>query len=251
MSDATSFAAPRSASPGAGAAAPEPPVLSLRGVRRTYTQGIERPLEVLRGVDLELQPGEIVGLIGPSGSGKSSLLHAAGLLEHPTSGQVLFAGEDTTQLKDRARTRLRLSSVGFVYQFHHLLPELTAVDNVAIPLRIGGRPLAESRERGAALLTRLGLGGRLGHRPPQLSGGEQQRVAIARAMANRPRLILADEPTGNLDPETSASVFQSLFDLARTERVACLIATHNLELASYMDRVVALREGVLVERLRS
>ena len=231
-------------------AAAEAPVLALSGVRRTYTQGIERPLEVLRGVDLELRPGEIVGLIGPSGSGKSSLLHAAGLLEHPTSGHVLLAGEDTTRLKEAARTRLRLSSVGFVYQFHHLLPELTAVDNVAIPLRIAGRPLVESRERGAALLTRLGLGGRLGHRPPQLSGGEQQRVAIARAMANRPRLILADEPTGNLDPETSASVFQSLFDLARTERVACLIATHNLELASYMDRVVSLRDGVLVERPR-
>ncbi len=224
------------------------PVLSLKGVRRTYTQGIERPLEVLRGVDLDLMPGEIMGLIGPSGSGKSSLLHAAGLLEHPTAGQVLFAGEDTTKLKEAARTRLRLSSVGFVYQFHHLLPELTAVDNVAIPLRIAGRPSGEARARGAELLTRLGLGERLAHSPPQLSGGEQQRVAIARALANRPRLVLADEPTGNLDPETSASVFQSLFDLARTEHVACLIATHNLELAGYMDRVVALRDGVLVER---
>ena len=227
------------------------PVLSLRGVRRTYTQGIERPLEVLRGVDLDLRAGEIMGLLGPSGSGKSSLLHAAGLLEHPTAGHVLFAGEETTRLKEAARTRLRLSSIGFVYQFHHLLPELSAVDNVAIPLRIAGRPLGEARARGAELLTRLGLGGRLSHAPPQLSGGEQQRVAIARALANRPRLVLADEPTGNLDPETSASVFQSLFDLARTEGVACLIATHNMELAGYMDRVVALRDGVLVERTPS
>ena len=227
------------------------PVLSLQGVRRTYTEGIERPLEVLRGVDLDLRPGEIVGLIGPSGSGKSSLLHAAGLLELPTAGAVRFAGEDTTAMKDAARTRLRLSSVGFVYQFHHLLPELTAVDNVAIPLRIAGRPLIEARERARGLLTRLGLGERLSHTPPKLSGGEQQRVAIARALANRPRLVLADEPTGNLDPQTSASVFQSLFDLARTERVACLIATHNLELAGYMDRVVSLKDGVLVERPRA
>lgn len=223
-------------------------ILSLRGVSRTYSQGIERPLEVLRAVDLDLKPGEMVGLIGPSGSGKSSLLHAAGLLERPTGGQVVFAGQDATKLNDKARTGLRLSSIGFVYQFHQLLPELSAQDNVALPLRIAGRPEPEARDRAAELLTRLGLAERLGHQPAQLSGGEQQRTAIARALANRPRLILADEPTGNLDPATSKSVFQALFDLARGEGVAALIATHNLELASYMDRVVTLREGRLVER---
>ena len=224
------------------------PILQLRGVVRTYTQGLEKPLPVLRGVDLELFPGEMVGLIGPSGSGKSSLLHAAGLLERPTEGQVVFAGQDATKLNERARTALRLASIGFVYQFHQLLPELTAQDNVALPLRIAGRPIAEARDRAAELLTRLGLGERLSHQPAQLSGGEQQRTAIARALANKPRLILADEPTGNLDPDTSQSVFQALFDLARTEGVAALIATHNLQLASYMDRVFTLTDGRLVER---
>ena len=224
------------------------PILSLRGVSRTYTQGIKKPLTVLRGVDLDLHPGEITGLIGPSGSGKSSLLHAAGLLERPTTGEVRFAGRDASKLNERARTALRLASIGFVYQFHQLIPELTAQDNVALPLRIAGMPRGKARARASELLTRLGLGERLAHQPAQLSGGEQQRTAIARAMANRPRLILADEPTGNLDPATSQSVFQALFDLARGEGVAALIATHNLELASYMDRVFTLRDGVLVER---
>ncbi len=231
-----------SEAPGAG------PILSLRGVTRTYSEGIERPLTVLRGVDLDLRPGEITGLIGPSGSGKSSLLHAAGLLERPTGGEVRFAGQDTTRLGETARTRLRLRSIGFVYQFHQLIPELSAQDNVALPQRIAGAPEREARTRAEALLTRLGLAERLDHQPAQLSGGEQQRTAIARALANRPRLILADEPTGNLDPETSQSVFQALFDLARTEGVACLIATHNLQLASYMDRVFTLTDGRLVER---
>ena len=226
------------------------PVLELCGVTRTYSEGVERPLAVLRGVDLALRPGEMVGLIGPSGSGKSSLLHAAGLLERPTSGSVMFAGRDAGSLGEAARTRLRLSSIGFVYQFHQLLPELSAQDNVALPLRIAGRPEREARARAAELLTRMGLAERLAHQPGQLSGGEQQRTAIARALANNPRLLLADEPTGNLDPDTSASVFQSLFDLARTEGVAALVATHNLELASYMDRVLSLRDGVLVERDR-
>ncbi len=219
--------------------------LSLRGVGRTYTEGLAQPLTVLHAVDLDVAPGEIVGLIGPSGSGKSSLLHAAGLLERPTTGRVSVGGEDASDLSDGARTRIRLAQVGFVYQFHHLLPELTAVDNVALPLRIAGAARGSARARAGELLTRLGLGARLEHQPPQLSGGEQQRVAIARAVANRPRLLLADEPTGNLDPQTSAAVFQSLFELVRLEKVGALIATHNLELASYMDRVFALSEGRL------
>ena len=160
-------------------------VLSLRGVGRTYTEGLAKPLEVLRGVDLDVQPGEIVGLIGPSGSGKSSLLHAAGLLERPTAGRVSLDGRDMSDLPERARTRVRLAGIGFVYQFHHLLAEFSAVDNVALPLLIAGRPRAVARERAAELLTRMGLGARLEHSPPQLSGGEQQRVAIARALANR------------------------------------------------------------------
>lgn len=220
-------------------------VLSLRGVTRTYSEGLSKPLDVLKGVDLDVAPGEVVGLIGPSGSGKSSLLHAAGLLERPTAGRVSLNGRDVSDLPERARSRIRLAEVGFVYQFHHLLPEFTAVDNVALPLSIAGRPRAAARERAAEILTRLGLGARLDHQPPQLSGGEQQRVALARALANRPRLILADEPTGNLDPATSGSVFQSLFDLVRLERVGALIATHNLELASFMDRVFTLVDGRL------
>ena len=222
--------------------------LSLRDVTRAYPVGDGRTLHVLRGVDLDVRPGEIVGLIGPSGSGKSSLLHAAGLLERPTSGKVFIDGADCTGLGDAARTRLRLHRIGFVYQFHHLLPEFSALDDVALPPMIAGRGQAACRERARELLTRLGLGERLEHQPAQLSGGEQQRVAIARALANRPGLILADEPTGNLDPTTSGSVFRNLHDLVRNEGVAALIATHNLELASFMDRVFALQDGRLVER---
>ena len=227
------------------------PVLSLRGVTRTYTTGAGRDLTVLKGVDLDVHAGEIVGLIGPSGSGKSSLLHAAGLLEHPTAGQVAVTGVDCTHLNDRARSRLRLGAVGFVYQFHHLLAEFTALDNIALPQMIAGVRRPAARERARELLTQLGLGDRLEHQPAQLSGGEQQRVAIARALANQPRLLLADEPTGNLDPTTSGAVFQSLFDLARLRGVACLIATHNLHLADFMDRVFALEDGRLVEQRRS
>jgi lipoprotein-releasing system ATP-binding protein len=223
------------------------PVLSLRGVSRTYQTGVAT-LEVLKGVDLDVRPGEIVGLIGPSGSGKSSLLHAAGLLERPTAGQVIMGGIDCSSLKDGARTRLRLGSIGFVYQFHHLLPEFSALDNVALPILIAGGTQTAARERAGELLTRLGLGDRLTHQPAQLSGGEQQRVAVARALANSPKLILADEPTGNLDPTTSGAVFQSLFDLARIQGVAALIATHNMELAGFMDRVFSLKDGQLVER---
>ncbi len=222
------------------------PVLELRGVGRTYKTG-QGELEVLRGVDLVVRPGEVVGLIGPSGSGKSSLLHAAGLLERPTQGQVLIEGRDCSTLSDAARTRIRLGLIGFVYQFHHLLPEFTALDNVALPQMIAGAAKAPAREQATAILQKLGLGARLAHQPGQLSGGEQQRVAVARALANEPRVVLADEPTGNLDPETSGSVFQSLFDLAHQTGVALIIATHNMDMARHMDRVFALKDKRLVE----
>lgn len=222
-------------------------ILSLRGVTRTYPTA-QGGLTVLKGVDLEVMPGEVVGLIGPSGSGKSSLLHAAGLLERPTSGQVLIDGEDVGGLDERARTRLRLHRIGFVYQFHHLLPEFDALDNVALPMRIAGVREGEARRRATEQLTALGLGQRITHQPAQLSGGEQQRVAIARALANSPRLLLADEPTGNLDPTTSQAVFEALRELAKTTGVAALIATHNMELAGHMDRVFALKDGNLVQR---
>ena len=222
-------------------------ILSLRGVTRTYPTA-QGGLTVLKGVDLDVMPGEVVGLIGPSGSGKSSLLHAAGLLERPTSGQVLIDGEDVGGLDERARTRLRLHRIGFVYQFHHLLPEFDALDNVALPMRIAGVREGEARRRATAQLTALGLGQRVTHQPAQLSGGEQQRVAIARALANSPRLLLADEPTGNLDPATSQAVFEALRELAKTTGVAALIATHNMELAGHMDRVFALKDGHLEQR---
>ncbi len=221
------------------------PVLQLRGVVRQYQTG-ERTLDVLRGADLDVYPGEMVGLIGPSGSGKSSLLHAAGLLERPTAGQVFLQGQDCSRLKDKARSAVRLAALGFVYQFHHLLAELTALDNVALPQMIAGWDRPTARERAGVLLGGLGLGDRLHHQPGQLSGGEQQRVAIARAMANHPKVILADEPTGNLDPATSLTVFRSFQDMVRAENISALIATHNMELARHMDRVLTLREGRLV-----
>ena len=223
------------------------PVLSVRDLTRTYPTA-QGGLTVLRGVDLDVHPGELVGLIGPSGSGKSSLLHAAGLLERPTSGTVMIDGENVGALDERTRTRLRLSRIGFVYQFHHLLPEFDARDNVALPMRIAGLPQAEARRRAEETLTALGLGERLTHQPAQLSGGEQQRVAIARSLANKPRLLLADEPTGNLDPATSQAVFEALRTLAKTTGVAALIATHNMELAGHMDRVFALKDGYLEQR---
>jgi lipoprotein-releasing system ATP-binding protein len=221
------------------------PVLRLRGVARSYESG-ERRLDVLRGVDLDVHAGEVVGLIGPSGSGKSSLLHAAGLLERPTGGQVIVEGRDCSKLSDRARTRVRLGLIGFVYQFHHLLAEFSALDNVALPQMIAGQSRVAARRRAEGLLSQLGLAERLNHQPGQLSGGEQQRVAIARALANAPRVVLADEPTGNLDPHTSSAVFRNLFEVARNTGVAVVIATHNMELAHHMDRVFALREGRLV-----
>ena len=223
------------------------PVLSVRGVTRTYDTA-SGGLTVLKGVNLDVMPGEVVGLIGPSGSGKSSLLHAAGLLERPTSGEIRIDGADVGGLDERARTHIRLASIGFVYQFHHLLAEFDARDNVALPLRIAGVGQGEARERASEVLTALGLAERLTHQPAQMSGGEQQRVAVARALANRPRLLLADEPTGNLDPATSQTVFEALHRLVKDTGVAALIATHNMELAGHMDRVFALKDGHLEER---
>lgn len=221
------------------------PVLSLKGVERHYRSG-DRTLSVLRGVDLELRAGEMTGLIGPSGSGKSTLLHVAGLLEQPDAGAVTLNGRDALAMNDEERTIARRIQLGFVYQFHHLLPELNAVDNVAAPLMINGMSRAKARKRGQELLRMMGINERDHHRPGQLSGGEQQRVAIARSLANKPKVLIADEPTGNLDPNTSMVVFQSLFDIARHEGVAVLVATHNVELTTYMDRVLALHEGRLV-----
>ncbi|HUO22451.1 MAG TPA: ABC transporter ATP-binding protein [Caulobacteraceae bacterium] len=223
------------------------PVLSLRGLRRAYPSG-ERTLEVLRGVDLDVYPGELVGLIGPSGSGKSSLLHAAGLLEKPDAGLIAIDGRDCGKLNETARTRVRLNQIGFVYQFHHLLPEFSALDNVALPLRIAGKSRAQARARAQTLLEQLGLGQRLAHQPAQLSGGEQQRVAFARALANEPLIVMADEPTGNLDPQTSGAVFDNLHQLCRSHGVAALIATHNMDLARHMDRVFSLVDGRLAQQ---
>jgi lipoprotein-releasing system ATP-binding protein len=225
------------------------PALSLRGIERRFKSG-EKELVVLHDVNFEMRPGEIVGLVGPSGSGKSSLLHAAGLLERPTSGEVWLDGVSAWGMSDDKRSALRRKRMGFVYQFHHLLPEFNALDNVALPLIIDGKGKSEAREQSRRLLTKMGLAERLDHQPAQLSGGEQQRVAIARAMANQPAIVLADEPTGNLDPSTAGSVFNALLDLVREERVAALVATHNLELTRFMDRVVTLRDGALVEQPR-
>ncbi|MBF0393619.1 MAG: ABC transporter ATP-binding protein [Alphaproteobacteria bacterium] len=220
--------------------------LVLDKVTRGFVQGGER-LEVLTGASLTVRSGEIVALVGPSGAGKSTLLHIAGLLERPDGGAVQIGGEDAGNLSDDHRTRLRREHLGFVYQYHHLLPEFSALENVAVPQMIAGVPRAKANERALDLLTRLGLAPRATHRPAQLSGGEQQRVAIARALANRPRLLLADEPTGNLDPHTSEKVFDELLRLVRDEGLAALIATHNPELARRMDRMVTLRDGTLVE----
>jgi len=221
-----------------------PPALALRGLSRTYRRGPEE-LAVLRGVDLELRPGEIVGLLGPSGSGKSSLLHAAGLLERPSAGVVEIDGRECAGQTEAERTRLRLHHIGFVYQMPHLLPELTALENVALPRRIAGARRPEAEARAAALLDELGLGARKAHQPAQLSGGEQQRVAIARALVNDPSVILADEPTGNLDPATSLVVLESFLTLIRHHQAAGLIATHDQDLARRMDRTLQLRDGRL------
>jgi lipoprotein-releasing system ATP-binding protein len=222
------------------------PVLKLDGLKRSFRQG-EREIHVLLDASTEIMPGEAVALVGPSGAGKSTLLHIAGLLETPDAGSVLVSGRDCSKLDDGERTRIRRAEIGFVYQFHQLLPEFSAIENVIIPQMLMGARRSAAGVRAKALLSSLGLGARLDHRPAQLSGGEQQRTAICRALANKPRLILADEPTGNLDPKTSEVVFHELIGLFRTEGVAALIATHNLELASRMDRVLRLDGGGLVE----
>lgn len=222
------------------------PVLRLVDVRRHYREG-EGVLEILRGANLDLRRGESIALIAPSGAGKSTLLHVAGLLEKPDGGDVLVDGVSTVGLDDAGRTALRRDSVGFVYQFHHLLPEFSALENVIIPQMLKGLNRAEAGKRASELLTYLGLGARLEHRPAELSGGEQQRVAIARAVANAPHLLLADEPTGNLDPKTADHVFQTLVALVKASGLAALVATHNLDLAARMDRRVTLRDGLVVE----
>ena len=220
-------------------------VLRLENVTRRYREG-EGQLEVFSGLDLALKPGEIVALVGQSGAGKSSLLHIAGLLEAPTSGEIFIEGVAASRLPDAERTRIRRERLGFVYQAHHLLPEFDALENVLIPQMIAGRPKAAARQEATRLLTVLGLGQRLTHRPSQLSGGEQQRVAIARALANHPRILLADEPTGNLDPRTAGGVFDALIRITRDQGLAALIATHNFELAARMDRALLLDQGKLV-----
>lgn len=222
------------------------PVLELRNIVREYKSegGV---LRVLEGANLTLNPGELVGLVGPSGSGKSTLLHTAGLLEKPESGDVLLEGEDCMALNDSGRTRLRREKLGFVYQFHHLLPEFNARDNVAIPLMVGGVARRKARDKADALLAEMGLSERLKHQPGQMSGGEQQRVAIARALVNDPRLVIADEPTGNLDPATTERVFESLIRMARSEGAAVLVATHNMALTAHMDRVLTLQDGKLTD----
>lgn len=229
------------------AAQPAPgPALYLNAVERRYRQG-DNTLEILRGAELGCWLGQSVALIAPSGAGKSTFLHIAGLLEHPDGGEVYVDGQPTSTLSDSARTQIRRTEMGFVYQAHHLLPEFSAVENVMLPQMIRGLSRSESRKRAAELLTYLGLKARLDHRPSELSGGEQQRVAIARAVANAPRILLADEPTGNLDLHTADHVFDTLTQLVRASGLAAIIATHNLELARRMDRRVTIREGVVVE----
>ena len=218
--------------------------LELAGVRRVFRQGgVE--LTVLDGVDMALRPGELVALVGPSGAGKSTLLHLAGLLERPDAGEVRIGGEECGSLSDERRTLLRRATLGFVYQFHHLLPEFSALENVMLPQMIAGVPRGVAREKAARLLTRVGLGERLTHRPARLSGGEQQRAAIVRALANDPKVLLADEPTGNLDHHTADTVMAALIDMARGSGLAGLIATHNPEVAQRLDRIVALEDGKL------
>jgi len=230
-----------------GAAKPtRRPVLRLVNIERHYGDANGR-LTVLDGADLAIHPGEMVALVAPSGAGKSTLLQIAGLLEHPDSGDVVIAGRPAAKLSDAERTAIRRLQIGFVYQFHHLLPEFTALENVMMPQLIRGMKRGEAMRRSMQLLAYMRVKERASHRPPELSGGEQQRVAIARAVANAPRLLLADEPTGNLDPHTAAFVFDGLIRLVRASKLAALIATHNHDLAARMDRRITLREGKVIE----
>ncbi|MEO5365320.1 MAG: ABC transporter ATP-binding protein [Magnetococcus sp. WYHC-3] len=220
-------------------------LLKIEGLEKTFIQG-GQPLTVFQNLDLKIEAGELVALVGQSGTGKSTLLQIAGLLDKPTAGQVSICGQPTAKMGEKKRTKTRLEKIGFVYQFHHLLPEFTALENVAMPQIIAGTKMAEATDKAASLLERLGLGKRLEHRPSTMSGGEQQRVAIARALVNDPKLLLADEPTGNLDPATSAEVFEVLLQQVREREIGALIATHNLQLADQMDRGLELKSGRLV-----
>jgi lipoprotein-releasing system ATP-binding protein len=222
------------------------PVLELRNITRAFDQAGE-PLHVLRGCSLTIDAGETVALIGPSGSGKSTLLHSAGLLEKPDSGQIIIGGQDATLLDDAHRTALRRKTIGFVYQFHHLLPEFSALENVILPQMIAGVPRKKAERRAYDLLEAVGLFDRATNRPGKLSGGEQQRVAIARALANAPQLLIADEPTGNLDPDTADHVFAMLHELVASQKLALLMATHNYDLARRMNKIVEIRAGHLLQ----
>ncbi len=219
--------------------------MRLTGLSKTYLQGKPVEVQVLRGADLTLKAGEAVALVAPSGAGKSTLLHIAGLLDTADTGSVEIGGVDVTRKGDRTRTAIRRQDVGFVYQFHHLLPEFSALENIVLPQLANGTPERQAKDRAMLLLDRVGIGPRADHRPAALSGGEQQRVAFCRALANSPRVLLADEPTGNLDPETSDQVFAALMSLVREDGLSALIATHNLDLAARMDRMVRLEAGVL------
>ncbi|MEX0311245.1 MAG: ABC transporter ATP-binding protein [Tateyamaria sp.] len=223
-------------------------VLSLRAITKSYNAGQPNQVDVLQGVDLDVTRGEVVALVAPSGAGKSTLLHIAGLLDTPDTGSVALNGQNMTGQSDRRRTVARRSEVGFIYQFHHLLPEFSALENVTLPQRAMGTPRAVAEDRARNLLDKVGVGHRSAHRPAELSGGEQQRVAFCRALANSPALLLADEPTGNLDPATSDTVFDALMGLVRDTGLSALIATHNLELAARMDRTVRLEAGTLAVR---
>ncbi|GGF76793.1 lipoprotein-releasing system ATP-binding protein [Mameliella alba] len=220
-------------------------VLRLTGIKKSYNKGLPNEVQVLRGIDLEVTRGEVVALVAPSGAGKSTLLHIAGLLDTPDAGTVEIGGEEMQDRSDRRRTAVRRADVGFVYQFHHLLPEFTALENIVLPQLANGVARGAAEERALALLDSVGVKDRATHRPAALSGGEQQRVAFCRAMANEPRLLLADEPTGNLDPSTSDRVFGALMTLVRETGLSCLIATHNLDLAARMDRLLRLDAGGL------
>ncbi len=222
------------------------PTLALKGIAKSYNPGAPNEVRVLQGVDLQVEPGEVVALVAPSGAGKSTLLHIAGLLDAPDEGEILLGGTVMTGLNDARRTAARRNDIGFIYQFHHLLPEFTAAENIVLPQLVKGIGRSAAQQRAEELLSAVGIAERADHRPAALSGGEQQRVAFCRALANAPRLLLADEPTGNLDPATSDQVFDTLMKLVRSTGLSGLIATHNLELASRMDRQIRLDAGVLL-----